>query len=85
MEKKEQHTPGLMAAEVVAEIYKKLYERKQKGLESRRVIMTKQNYELVQSFRTSLGDMQASHMDYIQKYSIFNLTVCIEDRALTVE
>lgn len=46
-----------------------------------RVVMSPEHYELIQSYRARLGDMPEGGVDYLDRYRLFDLDICIEREA----
>ena len=66
------------AAELIAEIYKQRQEAVRAGKAPRCVVITPDAYDAIQEYRKTLGDLENSSADYMDKYTIFGLEFFIE-------
>lgn len=67
------------AEELIVDIYRQRDEMIRSGLKPDRVIMSRDHYDLIQAYRASLGEMPLGKTDYLDRYRVFDLEICIEE------
>ena len=66
------------AHELILEIYRQRNELAARGEEPTSVVMSMELYREIQHYHALLGEMPDGAVDYISKYRIFDLEICIE-------
>ena len=49
------------------------------GTTPRRVVLSMKNYRILQQFHATLGELPNPELDYITRYTVFGLSVFIDD------
>lgn len=62
--------------ELIMEIYRQLKMKREQDEEPRTVLMTMEQYRLLDWYRRFLGDIGQS--DYLQQYNIFGLDILVD-------
>ena len=73
---------GLRAEELIVEVYRQKTALEKAGTVPRFVDMTLGQYRTIQEYRARLGELPEGFADYLERYELFGLEVCIEDVAL---
>ncbi|HKJ86529.1 MAG TPA: hypothetical protein VKA06_10660 [Spirochaetia bacterium] len=69
------------AEELILDVYRQRSEALTAGRPVSRVIMSRRHYELIQSYRARLGEMAEGGVDYLDRYRLFDLDICVEREA----
>lgn len=69
----------MRAEELIAGVWKENRERIEAGASPEKVIMSKENYDILQKYSASLGILLGDVEDYITRYSLFGLTIYIDE------
>ena len=68
----------LRPEEIIVEAYRQRRARTAAGEASSRVVMSRAHYDLIQNYHAMLGDVTDGAVDYIGRYRLFDLDICIE-------
>ena len=66
------------AEELILEVYRQRQEASEQGREATRVVMSLSHYRAIQRFHAHLGEVPEGAVDYIDRYRLFDLEICIE-------
>lgn len=66
------------AEELILEVYRQRQEASEQGREATRVVMSLSHYRTIQRFHARLGEVPEGSIDYIDRYRLFDLEICIE-------
>ncbi|MFW5683713.1 MAG: hypothetical protein ACOC1I_02575 [Spirochaetota bacterium] len=66
------------AEELIVEVYRQRAVLVEQGEEPSRVVMSKDHYRAIQEYRARLGEVADGHADYMDRYRLFDLEICIE-------
>ena len=69
----------MRAEELIAGVWKQNLECLHEGVTPGKVVMSKSNYELLQRYHAGLGLVRDGAEDYITRYSLFGLTIYIDN------
>ena len=64
---------------VILELWRKRQALREQGRLPRRVVLSIQNYRLLQQYHATLGELPNPDVDYITRYTVFDLPVYIDD------
>jgi hypothetical protein len=67
------------AEELIVEIYRQRSELAGQGQNPGRVVMSAGHYNLIQEYRTRLGELTSQDSDYLDPYRVFDLEICVEE------
>jgi hypothetical protein len=71
--------------EIIAELWRQIRDLREAGKRPAKILMSVEDYRVVQAWHAVLGELSDPARDYISKYAIFNVPVFIESGApLTV-
>jgi hypothetical protein len=70
------------AEELILEAYRQRSEALSAGRAVSRVVMSRTHYELIQRYRARLGEMAEGSVDYLDRYRLFDLDICVEREAV---
>jgi hypothetical protein len=73
-----EHNPH-EAEELIVEIYRQREEIAAAGSRPSRVLMSRQHYDVIQAYRARLGEVMSEKIDYLGRYRLFDLEICIEE------
>jgi hypothetical protein len=73
-----QDTPEPRAEELLVEIYRQKRAAIDEGRVPQRVILNRTQYDVIQAYHARLGEMPDGQSDYIGRYELFELEICIE-------
>lgn len=68
----------LRAEEIIVEVYRLRNAAVAGGARPERVVMSQEHYRTVQEYRAHLGEVPEGRTDYIDRYRLFDLEICIE-------
>lgn len=71
--------PGADAPELIVEIYRQRSVLVESGEVPERVILNPDHYRIIQNYHASLGTLEAPRPDYLGRYRVFDLEICIEN------
>lgn len=74
----ESRSESTRAEELILEIYRQRREFGDQGREATRVVMSASHYRTIQRFHARLGEVPEGSVDYIDRYRLFDLEICIE-------
>ena len=78
-EDESERTPErVRAEEVIVEVYRQRSELVARGRSPGRVVMSATHYRLIQEYHARLGEAPEGGSDYIDRYRLFDLEICIE-------
>jgi hypothetical protein len=66
------------APELIADVYRRRQALCGVGRAPSRVIMNPEQYRAIQTYHAMLGDVPDGAVDYIARYRLFDLEICIE-------
>ncbi|MFW5743254.1 MAG: hypothetical protein ACOCWX_01615 [Spirochaetota bacterium] len=66
------------AEELILDVYRQRREASEQGRETTRVVMSLSHYRTIQRFHARLGEVPEGSTDYIDRYRLFDLEICIE-------
>jgi len=66
---------------VILEAYRQRSEALAGGRAVSRVVMSPSDYELIQRYRARLGELPERGVDYLDRYRLFDLEICVEREA----
>jgi len=66
------------AEELILEVYRQRTERAGAGGKPSRVVMNRRHYDAIQRYHALLGQMPDGAADYIGRYRLFDLDICVE-------
>jgi hypothetical protein len=66
------------ARELIVEIYRQVSEFAERGVKPSRVVMSTEDYRVIQEYRARLGDLPQGTADYIAQYEVFGLEICVD-------
>jgi hypothetical protein len=69
------------AEELILEVYRQRGALAVDGRRATRVVMNPASYRTIQRYHAMLGEMPEGTPDYIDRYRLFDLEICIEDVA----
>ncbi|MFW5741885.1 MAG: hypothetical protein ACOCW3_01070 [Spirochaetota bacterium] len=69
---------SMRAEELILDVYRQRREIEEHGREATRVVMNPSHYRAIQRFHAHLGDVPEGAVDYIDRYRLFDLEICIE-------
>lgn len=69
----------LRAEELILEVYRQRQALVGAGTSPARVIMSRAHYDAIQRYHAMLGDLPEGSSDYIDRYRLFDLEICVED------
>ncbi|AHC15480.1 hypothetical protein [Salinispira pacifica] len=64
--------------ELIAEIYRQLHEAQSRGKNPDTVLMSLDQYRLLDWYRNFLGETPEGGAEYLEKYAVFGLEILIE-------
>ncbi len=74
------------AEKLIVEIWRQRTALVEQAKQPRRVVVSPDEYRLIQSYRARLGTLDDAEMDYLGRYEIFGLEICVEaDHAVEVQ
>lgn len=65
--------------ELIVDIYRQRDELVAAGGSASRVVISLAHYREIQAYHSRLGEIAEGKSDYIDKYRLFDLEICIED------
>ena len=68
--------------EIIVELWRQIRELREAGRTPKKIILSPEDYRLIQAWHAVLGELPDPSKDYITKDSIFSLSVFIEDGAM---
>lgn len=68
--------------EIIAELWRQMRDLREAGKRPAAILMSVEDYRIVQAWHAVLGELSDPARDYISKYSIFNVPVFVESGAL---
>ncbi len=66
------------AQTLIVEVYRQRVALAEAGRGCSRVILNPQHYRTIQEYHTKLGDLHNEAADYVGRYRLFDLEICIE-------
>lgn len=75
----EPSSSSVRAEELILDVYRQRRELLEQGREAQRVVMSPAHYRSIQRFHALLGELPEGAVDYIDRYRLFDLEICIED------
>ncbi len=66
------------AQELIVEVYRQRAALAEAGRQVSRVVLNRRQYRTIQEYRTRLGDLPNEAADYVGRYRLFDLEICIE-------
>lgn len=75
----ESPTDNPRAEELILEVYRQRREIEEQGRAASRVVMSLAHYRTIQRFHAHLGEVPDGAVDYIDRYRLFDLEICVED------
>jgi hypothetical protein len=77
--------PVREAQELLLAIWKRRTELVEQGKQPGGVVLSRAQYELLQSYNARLGELPNQQLDYIEKYRVFDLPIYVDnDSAMRV-
>jgi hypothetical protein len=77
--------PVREAQELLLAIWKRRTELVEQGKQPEGVVLSRAQYELLQSYNARLGELPNQQLDYIEKYRVFDLPIYVDnDSAMRV-
>ena len=73
-----QDTPEPRAEELLVEIYRQKRAAIEEGRTPQRVVLNRTQYDVIQAYHARLGEIPEGQSDYIGRYELFDLEICIE-------
>lgn len=70
--------PEPRAEELLVEIYRQKRAAIEEGRTPQRVILNRRQYDVIQAYHARLGEIPEGQSDYIGRYELFDLEICIE-------
>ncbi|TVQ36878.1 MAG: hypothetical protein EA384_13510 [Spirochaetaceae bacterium] len=67
------------AQAIILELWRKRQALRERGQTPRRVVLSMHNYRLLQQYHATLGELPDPDIDYITRYTVFDLPVYIDD------
>ncbi|TVR32907.1 MAG: hypothetical protein EA404_06135 [Spirochaetaceae bacterium] len=64
---------------VILELWRKRQALREQGRLPQRVVLSVQNYRLLQQYHATLGELPNPDIDYITRYTVFDLPVYIDN------
>ena len=73
--------PGVAPAapQIIVEVYRQRSDLVAAGATPDRVVLSPEDYRLLQEYRAALGSVPEGKADYIDRYRLFDLEICIEN------
>jgi hypothetical protein len=78
MDPNENGESGPRAEELIVTILAEKDRRLKEGLSPARVILTPGQYRVIQEYRGRLGEAPSDSIEYLTKYEVFGLEICVE-------
>ncbi len=66
------------AEELIVTILAEKKRRTEEGAVVSRVLLSPEQYRVIQDYRARLGDAPAASIEYLTRYDIFGLEICVE-------
>ena len=66
------------APQLILDVYRKRQALCGAGRSPSRVVMSAPQYRAIQTYHAMLGDLPDGALDYIDRYRLFDLEICIE-------
>ena len=78
--------PAADAQRLLVRLWRERQAVRASGRMPQRIVLSMQNYKLLQSYHALLGELPNPNIDYITRYTVFDLPVYIDDSSdCTVE
>ena len=65
--------------ELIVDIYRQRSLFAESSIDAERVVISIEHYRVIQEYHARLGEVPAPGSDYIDKYRLFDLEICIEE------
>lgn len=66
------------AEELILEAYRQKNDALREGRTIDRIVMSREHYDAIQRYRARLGEMPEGASDYLERYRLFDLDICVE-------
>jgi hypothetical protein len=66
------------AEELIATILAQKQRRLSEGENPVRVVLSRTQYRIIQDYRNHLGEASSTSLEYLTRYEIFGLEICVE-------
>ena len=74
-------SPVREAQELLLAIWKRRTELVEQGKQPEGVVLSRAQYELLQSYNARLGELPNQQLDYIEKYRVFDLPIYVDNES----
>ena len=64
--------------EIIVDLWRQIRQLRDEGKIPEKIILSPEDYRIVQDWHTALGELPDPSKDYITKHSIFNLPVYVQ-------
>ena len=69
---------GVTAEELIVEIYRQRSLLVEEGRTPSRVVISPEHYRQIQEYHRNLGEIAPGKVDYLGRYRVFDLEICLE-------